>query len=120
VGLLGYFFAYVFPLIFVGSFVMAIYGTVARTRAARRIAMHNGMNEEDAASTALWNSGGLDTTYLAANLHAPAPTVPVGPPRPAPPKSVEDRLRELDRLKHEGMITPAEYDAQRKTIVGGI
>lgn len=117
---IGNLFGSIFFLMFFAPFVLAIVGMVYRTRAARRIAIRAGMNEQDAAATALWGSPGLDTTYLAANLRAPAPTVPMGPPRPVPPKTIEDRLRELERLKAEGLVTQGEYDAQRKAIVGSV
>lgn len=116
----GSFFALMFPIFFLLPFALAIWGMIARTRAARRMAARAGLNEQDAASTALWTTNGLDATYLAANLRGPAPSVPMGPPRAVPAKSVEDRLRELDRLKREGVITPGEYESQRKAIVGGI
>ena len=42
------------------------------------------------------------------------------PPRrrgPAPAASADDRLRRLDQLKKDGLITPEEYEAKRKAIL---
>lgn len=53
---------------------------------------------------------------------APAPTPPVAPAAASPTatpavRSIEDRLRALDDLKAKGLVTPAEYDEQRKRIL---
>jgi hypothetical protein len=58
---------------------------------------------------------GLEATYLAANLrNQPPQQVPVEPtPRP----SAADRLRELERLRVEGLITQEEYDARRRVVL---
>lgn len=109
-----------FPIVFLFPFVFAIVVTILRTRAARRMAARAGLNEQDAAATAMLTGNGLDATYLAANLRPPM--VLAGPASGAgsPPRTVEDRLTELDRLKQEGLITAAEYQSQRQTIVRGI
>ena len=38
----------------------------------------------------------------------------------APPKTPIERLQDLDALKSKGLITAAEFEAQRKRILGGI
>jgi hypothetical protein len=38
----------------------------------------------------------------------------------SPRKTAADRLRELKTLADEGLITPGEYAAQRKAIIGAI
>jgi hypothetical protein len=50
----------------------------------------------------------------------PATWEPIAAPAPAAsPKPVE-RLQELDALKDKGLITGAEFEAQRKRILGGV
>ena len=109
-----------FPVFFLFPFVFAIVAMIVRARTARRMAARAGLNEQDAAVTAMLTNNGLDATYLAANLRAPSAPGGALPPQPAPPRTVEERLAELDRLRHEGLITAEEYSSQRKTIVGGI
>ncbi len=112
---------YVVPVIFVGFFVvtfgMGIWSTVARNRAARRMATRAGLNPQDAAATAMYAPAGLDATYLVA---ATRPGYAAGSAAPAGSKSVEDRLRELDHLKAEGLLSADEYAAQHKAIVSSV
>ena len=60
---------------------------------------------------------------------AAAPVQPATPPvaAPAPASapsaasgSVEQRLRQLQSLKDQGLITPTEYDSRRKAIIDGL
>jgi hypothetical protein len=105
---------------FVGLFVLIVLigvgGTVYRVSTARRIARGAGLNEDDAAATALLTDNGLDTTYLAASLRSGQPQTPV----PAPSRTAEERLQELQRLKDQGLITGAEYDARRRAILDAL
>jgi hypothetical protein len=45
----------------------------------------------------------------------------LAPPKPAPPEgegaSVEERLRRLDKLKNDGLVTPEEYAKKRASIL---
>ena len=57
---------------------------------------------------------------------APAPALPDGPPATwqpvasAPPEQNPiERLQDLDRLKAKGLISVADYDSQKKRILGG-
>ncbi len=57
----------------------------------------------------------------------PAPVLPDGPPstwQPAVPAPTEDespiaRLHQLDKLKAKGLISVADYESQKKRILGG-
>lgn len=37
-----------------------------------------------------------------------------------PPQDVEGRLRQLDQLRHESLITEVEYETKRKQILSGL
>jgi len=59
----------------------------------------------------------------------PAPVLPDGPPatwKPNFPESAEaetspiERLNQLDRMKEKGLISVADYESQKKRILGGI
>jgi hypothetical protein len=57
----------------------------------------------------------------------PAPVLPDGPPatwagwqtNSQPGESPIERLLELDRLKEKGLISAADYESQKKRILGG-
>jgi hypothetical protein len=58
----------------------------------------------------------------------PAPVLPDGPPatwpgwtaKPEPDESPIDRLLKLDELKEKGLISAADYESQKKRILGGV
>lgn len=85
---------------------------------ARRMAREAGMNEDDATVMTVLTDDGFEATYLAANLRQPQ-TQPQAPATPVP-ASAADRLRELDRLLAEGLITQAERDERRRAVIDGI
>jgi putative oligomerization/nucleic acid binding protein len=56
----------------------------------------------------------------------PAPALPDGPPatwQPAAPEPAEQspiaRLQQLDKMKAKGLISTADYESQKKRILGG-
>ncbi len=57
-----------------------------------------------------------ETVYV---QQAPAATTSSQPAQAAKP-SVEQRLKELDKLAKDGYITPEEYKARRKAIIDSI
>ena len=84
---------------------------------AQRMATEAGMDPGRATAMTLLTDDGLDATYLASSLRGnrgaePAPA--------APTRSPGDRLRELEKLRAEGLLTPAEYDARRQAIVDSV
>ncbi|MBI2244255.1 MAG: hypothetical protein HYU55_10060 [Nocardioides sp.] len=90
---------------------------------ARKMARAAGMNEDDATIMTVLTDDGFEATYLAANLRQPpaqpGAQPPTQPPTPAVPPAGE-RLRELDRLLEEGLITQAERDERRRAVIDGI
>ena len=112
-------------------FVMAIgVGvTIWKVSTARRLASESGMSPGLATQMTLLTDNGLDATYLAASLRPPQgapapdePTVTTSPdPGPAPlPKSTAERLTELGALRDQGLITDAEYDERRASIIDAV
>lgn len=116
-----YLFYAMFAAVFVSSFGIGIWSTIARARAARRMAARAGLNPQDAAATAMFTADGLDATYL---VSATRPTYAAGSPAPqvspTAGKTVEERLRELEELKTDGLISNDEYATQHKAIVSSI
>jgi hypothetical protein len=110
----------VFILVFVGTFATGIWSTYARTRAARRMAVRAGLDPQDAAATALLTPDGLDTTYLVSATRPGYAGTTASPAVLTSSKTVEDRLRELDQLKAEGLVSDEEYAAQHKAIVSTV
>ena len=58
-----------------------------------------------------------ETVYV---QQAPAATTSSQPAAQAAKPSVEQRLKELDKLAKEGYITPEEYKARKKAIIDSI
>jgi hypothetical protein len=97
-----------FPL-----FVILAIGTViVKVAIARSSARRAGMDPNEATAVTLLGDNGLEATYLAASLRdqPPAASAPDGP-TPA------DRLRDLEDLRRQGLITEAEYAAKRAEIL---
>lgn len=116
-----YLFYAIFAVFFVSTFGMGIWSTFARARAARRMAARAGLDPRDAAATAMLTADGLDATYL---VSATRPAYAAGDASPAvggvAQKTVADRLRELDQLKANGLISDDEYTSQHKAIVSSV
>jgi hypothetical protein len=128
------------PGAFVGLFVVAIVigigVTVWRVSMARGMARRAGLNPNEATAVTLMSNDGLDATYLAATLRGsqatPAPgdashgaadlsgaaTRPAA--REGAARPTDERLRELEQLRDQKLITDSEYDARRKAIVESI
>lgn len=107
---------------FIGLFVLALVVGVAvtlwRVSMARQVARDSGLDPDRAAAMTLLSDDGLDATYLAASLREPSR-------RPAEEldtsaRTVADRLRELDRLHADGLVTAEEYQARRTAILDSI
>ncbi|RYP85706.1 SHOCT domain-containing protein [Nocardioides guangzhouensis] len=105
-----------FAALFVLVLLVGIGSAVWRATTARRIARRAGLDERDAATMAVATDDGLEATYLAASLRARPPQ----PVEPRPTASSADRLRELQRLLDEDLVTQEEYDERRRAIIDGI
>jgi hypothetical protein len=73
---------------------------------ARRMAAEAGMPSGRATAMTLLTDDGLEATYVASALRGN--------------RDAGDRLRELDKLRDEGLLTAAEYDARRRAIVESV
>lgn len=98
--------------------LVAIGTTVYRVSVARSMAEKSGLDPGEATRVALLDDDGLSATYLASQMHgheagqANAPTVPG--------RSTADRLRELDSLRTQGLVTEDEYAQRRSAILGEV
>jgi len=101
----------VFGFFFVLVAVLGVASTVWRVSTARRMASRAGMDPDEAAMMTLFTEDGLDATYVASNLRGEAL-----PNRAALP-TVAERLRELQALKDQGLITGDEYATRRQAII---
>ncbi len=112
-----------FVLLVVLVVAVGIAITVWKVSTARRLATESGMSPGQATEKTLLTDNGLDATYLAANLRprAETPATPMAAPDPAAAsKSAAERLTELASLRDQGMITQAEYDERRASIIDAI
>ncbi len=101
-----------FLLFFVLVLVTGVAGVAWRIHTARSMARRAGLDEGEAVRMALTSEDGLTATYLASSLRGPATTgpAPVG-------RDTATRLRELDRLLSEGLITQDEHASRRAGIL---
>ncbi len=105
-----------FGAIFV-LFVLAAIGMAAyRVYAARSIATKSGLDPDDATKVTLLEDHGLEATYIAAAIKKPV-LGSDGTPKPTKPA---DRLRELQALLDQGLITQEEYTARRTQILDSL
>lgn len=103
---------------FGGMFVLMLIVAVAmfawRISLARRVARSTGLDPDQATELAILGDNGLEAGYLAGHLHqgpgAEQPSTPAG-------RSVEVRLRELQQLRDQGLVTPEEHDVRRRAIL---
>jgi hypothetical protein len=100
-----------FAVLFVLTVAAGIGFTLWRVSTTRSMARRAGMDPDEATAMTLLSDDGFEATYLAANLRGHSP-----PPAPES-ASVGDRLRELQGLRDEGLVTPEEYDERRRAIL---
>ena len=113
-GIPGWFIAVAVLMILIGV------GTwLYRISVARDMAERAGLDPDQAARVAMFGKDGIDATYVASAL-AQRSTPPPPPPPVQRPKTVEERLRELQTLRDNGLVSEDEFQAQRTKIVGSI
>lgn len=106
-----------FAAFFLLAVAVAIGTTIWKVSTARRMARDAGMDEGDATTMALLTDEGLESTYLASNLRGQM----TPPPSPATePRSAEQRLRELESLRSQALVTEEEYAERRRAILDGL
>jgi hypothetical protein len=94
--------------------VAAIALTIYRVTVARGMAEKSGMDPGDATRVALLDDDGLSATYLASQVRGQQATTP-----PAA-RSTAERLRELDDLRAQGLVTEEEHAQRRAAILGDL
>lgn len=112
-------FAGLFGFFFVLVVVLGVAGTAWRVTTARRLAQQSGMDPDRAAEMALFTESGLEATYLASSLRQP-PAAPAESAAPGQGSDAAARLRELQGLRDQGLITEDEYVERRRAIVDGV
>jgi len=93
--------------------------TVWKVSTAQKLARRSGMDPSLATQMTLLSDDGLDATYLAANLRRPE-TTPTEPASAPSSPSAEARLTELKGLLDKGLVSQAEYDERRRTIIDSL
>lgn len=99
--------------------LMAVAGigmTIYRVTMARQMAEDAGLDPDRATAMTLLSDDGLDATYLASSLRGTGPTAAAQPAG----RSANERLRELERLRDEGLVSAAEYETRRQAILDSI
>lgn len=81
------------------------------------MATESGMDPGRASMMTLISDDGLDATYLASSLRG---TQSRDRPAERSGRSTQERLRELQQLRDEGLITTEEYQRRRTDIVDSI
>jgi hypothetical protein len=125
--------AFVF-LVVVGM-IAGVAITIWKVSTARTLARQSGMDPGLATRMTLLTDDGLDATYLASSLRphpqqaaepVPQASQPSQPTRPAPSatpstdRTATSRLRELQGLLDQGLVTQAEYDRRRQAIIDSV
>ncbi|MDP3891364.1 SHOCT domain-containing protein [Nocardioides sp.] len=108
-----------FAAIFVLVLVAGIALTVWRLSMTRTMAREAGIDPGRATAMTMLSDDGFEATYLAASLRKDAPP-PLTAVPPEPRASAADRLRSLDELRAEGLVTEEEYAERRRAILDAL
>jgi hypothetical protein len=106
-----------FAFLFILAAVIGIAVVIWKVSTARQLAAGSGMDPGLATQMTLLTDDGLEATYLAASLRGQSPA---SEPTPAEKATTAKRLAELKGLLDEGLISQAEYDAQRRAIIDAV
>ncbi|TIC85464.1 SHOCT domain-containing protein [Nocardioides sp. GY 10127] len=109
----------VFVLVIIG---VGIATTAWRVTKARGLARRAGLDESDAVQMSLLSDDGLEATYLAASLRSQDRPVEAAAAEraAAPTSSVAERLRAVDDLHAQGVISEDEHREARARILGAL
>lgn len=106
-----------FALVLIVGIVLAVGTAIWRVSTARDLARRSGLDEGDATRMALFTEGGLETTYLASAMRQ-RDEPPVAPAAAREDRGdVAERLRRLDRLREEELVSTEEWQARRQAIL---
>ena len=106
-----------FGALFVLALLIGIGFTIWKVSTARRMARDSGMDVGDATAMTLLTDEGFESTYLASNLRGQMTPAPEPGPEP---RSSELRLRELESLRTQGLVTEEEYAERRRAILDSL
>ncbi|GCD91864.1 hypothetical protein NLS1_38700 [Nocardioides sp. LS1] len=110
-----------FALLFVLAVIGGVAATAWKVSTARRMAPGAGMDEGDATAMTLLTDDGLEATYLASSLRGTPTTAPVVSAEPAATApDAASRLRQLESLRDQGLVTPEEYADRRARILDAL
>lgn len=109
-------------LLFVVGVIIAVATLAYRIWMARDMARDGGLDPNQAtAMTLLSGDEGLSATYLASSLrrppHGDGDASAEGEASRPSKQPVAERLRQLEKLKEDGLITLGEYDERRRRIL---
>jgi hypothetical protein len=91
--------------------------TVWKVSMARSMASEAGMDPSRATAVTLLSDDGLDATYIATSVHGKQATAA---PLAVAARGAADRLRELEQLRADGLVTSDEYDSRRRAILDSL
>lgn len=100
-------------LVSVAIMVLGVAGVLWRIHTARSMARSAGLDEGTAVRVALASEDGLSAAYLASSLRGATGSAPAV-------RDTATRLRELDRLRDEGLVTEAEHASRRAAIIAEV
>ena len=105
-----------FVPLFVLVLIVGIGITVWRVTTARQLARKANLDPGQATAMTLLEDDGLEATYLAASLRGGQPQSTVD----TNPRSTESRLRELQQLRDDGLVSDEEYQDRRRAILDSL
>ena len=109
-----------FGAIFALILLVGIGLTIYKVTIARTIATKAGMDPDDATRVTLLSDNGFEATYLAANLPGQGEVRHVPDAPESPNTTVAARLRELNELLEQGLITDDEFATRRSAIIASL
>jgi hypothetical protein len=108
-----------FAFFFALALVAGVAGTLWKVSTARRMARDAGMDERDATTMALLTDEGFEATYLASSLRQ-RQAGSTDAPSTDPKGTAAERLRELEGLREQGLVSEEEHAAARRAILDSL